>query len=190
MSVDNMDIAVLGWGSLIPHPTKHGATLQIRGNWYEDGPLLPIEYARISKNNELTLVLFPQVQDIQTLWAYSGLTDLDDAIKNLKDREGTSTSRIGYINLVDGSHRCNAYPETLYIIMSWATERELDAIIWTDLPENFQDRQGVDYSEFRAIGYLNNLVGPAKDRAKQYIQETPHQIVTHLRPLIKKELGW
>ena len=185
-----MEIAILGWGSLIPHPTKHGATLQIRGEWHEDGPLLPIEYARISETQELTLVLYPEAQNVQTLWAYSALTELDDAIKNLRDREDTSTRRIGYINLIDGSHSCNAYPEALYIIMSWAEERELDAIIWTDLSENFQDKLGVDFSEDAAIGYLNGLKGKTRDEAKKYIQETPKQVKTHLRPRIKQELKW
>lgn len=48
-----MAIAILGWGSLIWCP----GNLRIRGPWRHDGPVLPIEFARISADGRLTLVV-------------------------------------------------------------------------------------------------------------------------------------
>jgi len=50
-----MRIAVLGWGSLIWKPDKPA----ISAPWHANGPLLPIEFARISLDGRLTLVLCP-----------------------------------------------------------------------------------------------------------------------------------
>ena len=46
-----MKIAVLGWGSLIWDPKE----LDANNEWNNDGPFLPIEFARISNNGRLTL---------------------------------------------------------------------------------------------------------------------------------------
>ena len=40
-----MKIAILGWGSLIKEPCE----LPIAGEWQKDGPLLWIEFSRISQ---------------------------------------------------------------------------------------------------------------------------------------------
>ena len=48
-----MKIAVLGWGSLI----WNKGNLRLTTNWTDGGPILPIEFSRISDDGRLTLVI-------------------------------------------------------------------------------------------------------------------------------------
>jgi hypothetical protein len=101
-----MRIAVLGWGSLI-WERRH---LPITGDWQRSGPVLPIEFSRISRSGEragcLTLVIHEQHgANVPTRFALSLRTNLDDAIADLRTREGSSSDRIGYANLVRNAER-------------------------------------------------------------------------------------
>ena len=97
-----MATAILAWGSLIWDKRK----LQIIGDWYKGGPFLPIEFSRISKDGRLTLVITEEYgTEIETYWAISRYTTLDDAIKDLRKREGTNRNGIGYIDLKNESYR-------------------------------------------------------------------------------------
>ena len=48
-----MKIAVLAWGSLVWDPQD----LQVAGKFAPNGPLLPIEFCRVSADGRLTLVV-------------------------------------------------------------------------------------------------------------------------------------
>ena len=67
-----MKIACLGWGSLIWRPEN----LLLRSGWFMDGPLLPIEYARQSKDGRLTLVITEKAKPVRTLWATMATSEL------------------------------------------------------------------------------------------------------------------
>ena len=112
-----MKIAVLGWGSLI----WDRRNLCIDGEWHDDGPELPIEFARMSSRERLTLVLHKSAENVQTLWVNSGLDNLKDAISNLKEREDTTKEEhIGYFEVDSGKCRCNVIPEIADSIKDWA----------------------------------------------------------------------
>lgn len=81
-----MPIAVLGWGSLI---WNQGCLNISENEWATDGPKLPLEYARISNGNRLTLVNKPEFDLVQTLYTVTACTTLEEARKNLQEREET-----------------------------------------------------------------------------------------------------
>ncbi len=170
------EVAVLGWGSLIWDPQN----LKVQGNWEADGPTLPLEFSRISRNGRLTLVVDPQNGErLVSLWALSSLPTLADAVKNLADRENTSEQNIG---VVERNRVVRArYPVVGQDIRTWAQGKDLDAVIWTDLPSNFQDRSNQPFSLSNAKAYLTGLVPPALQLAKEYMQKAPRQIATRLR---------
>ena len=181
-----MKIAFLGWGSLIWDPCN----LQILGSWKTDGPFLPIEFARVSQDGRLTLVLYPNASNVQTLWARAALTDLERAIENLRKRERTSISHIGFVSIPNNRSRCNVVPGILPNVRGWAEEKKLDAVVWTDLPSNFQEKTEMRFNEDNAVKYLRSLKGDALRSAEIYIRKAPKQIETRIRRRIRQEFGW
>jgi hypothetical protein len=126
-----VEIAVIGWGSLIWCP----GALQIKSKWHSDGPILPIEFARISRDGRLTLVILPGSPVVQTYWAMSELATLEAAQENLRIREGTAHQQIHATRSSKQVMEVNADPTT--VIRSWLRTRpHLKAAIWTGLETN------------------------------------------------------
>ncbi len=187
-----MKTAILGWGSLIWQPKylKFDANI----GWKENGPVLPIEFARISNDGRLTLVITPNGTEVPTLYAVSSFDSLDLAVLNLKKREGTSEEYIGYYNKtkdefspIDFTFKEN--------IKNWIQTTNFDAVIWTNLPENWEIRneekvvvKTIDPNN--RIEYLQNLKGSESGLAEEYIRNTPKQIATTYRKQIITTLGW
>jgi len=179
-----MKIVILGWGSLIWNP----GNLHIEGSWREDGPFLPIEFARVSGDRRLTLVLNLGSASVQTLWALSAYRDLNQARKNLRERERTSIDKVGYVSIPDNESNSQAIPQASDCIRKWATEKELDAVIWTDLEANFSDKTKTELTTENVIAYLNSLTKESRDKAIEYIRNAPAQIDTILRRRIIKAI--
>ena len=78
-----MKIAILGWGSLIWQPKELKFVANI--GWKENGPVLPIEFARISKDGRLTLVITANGTEVPTLYSVSSIDTIDLAVLNLKE---------------------------------------------------------------------------------------------------------
>jgi len=182
-----MKIAILAWGSLV----WDSKCLKFTGGWNSDGPNLPVEFARISKNGRLTLVILKGADYLQTLWAYSSFEDLDIAIDNLRKREGpTITENIGYIRVDSGVYRCNTFPSIVSGIKKWADRKSIDAVVWTDLPSNFENETMMPLTENNVLSYLKQLDNTSRESAEKYIRKTPSQIRTKFRSAIETELGW
>lgn len=181
-----MDIAVLGWGSLIWDPKE----LEINDDWNEDGPELPIEFARLSGRGRLTLVIHEQADPVQVLWARSASNELDLAIENLKSRERTIETYIGFYNLQNDDHHTQ-FPFILESIKSWGSSQDVDAAIWTDLPSNFvEETDHDDITEETVIDVLRNSTHINQENAEEYIRKTPEQVRTSFRNTIEEEFGW
>jgi hypothetical protein len=183
-----MSIAILGWGSLISEPRG----LPIAGEWQKDGPMLWIEFSRISKSGAragcLTLVIDERSdKEIRTFYVISARTDLAQAIADLQAREGTSPDDIGFYEVASGHFAPNAlnrHPKSCERISTWAQEKGFNAVIWTALPRRFQDAIGIPFSPASALRYVNGLPAPTKENALRYIHTAPEQTMTPFRRLL------
>jgi hypothetical protein len=184
-----MTIAILGWGSLIWRPES--VRIKHPQQWKPDGPCLPVEFARISSGDRLTLVISPGDKDIQVLWNESVYPDWESARKNLCEREGISLEKIGNVVTATGEGY-SQFPHVPEVIRQWARAQGIDAVIWTDLEGNFETRRGGERATpANVIKYLKELRDVDKHaEAESYIRRAPTQIETRLRAAIESELHW
>lgn len=180
-----MRIVILGWGSLIWDPGK----LAMRGTWHDDGPLLPVEFARISRDGRLTLVLYPGVPTVPVFWAESTALTIDEARENLRIREGqTQLENIGVAPTRAASGRPT--DEHSQTIERWRRRQGFDGVVWTALPANFEDHTERPLTAEDAIRYLLDLPTAQRRAAEEYIRRAPASIQTPLRQAIQHRLGW
>lgn len=132
-----MKIAVIGWGSLIWNKRE----LQIAGGWHKDGPRLPVEFARISSRERLTLVIHPDSPGQQTYWAASTAKELDAARKNLQAREGTKIENIRSTSLRTApTDEDDLASQEIHAWLS-SQHHDLYAAIWTGLTSNWVEKR-------------------------------------------------
>lgn len=172
-------IAILGWGSLLwdAHPFD-----ALHGSWQDDGPILKIEFSRISKSRSgaLTLVLDPVNGALnQVAYCLSKRSNLFQAVEDLKLRESTIRNKIGFVEANGTKNSCN--PESLDSITAWAAARKLGGVVWTDLPSNFGKETRELFSPQRAMAYLDALDEEGAKAALEYIRKAPRSIRTPLR---------
>ena len=180
-----MPIAVLGWGSLL----WNQGVLQLSSRWYADGPSLPLEFARVSSDCRLTLVLHGPSPAQTTYWARSARATLAEARTNLQRREQCPS-----INPIHGLSRdgrvFGAVPEPVRaVIAAWlAQHAELDGVIWTGLAARWTG--DVAFGVDAAVSYLGGLEGAAATGAQEYIRKAPPQMQTPVRARVRAALGW
>jgi hypothetical protein len=177
-------IAIIGWGSLIWCP----GAVQIKSAWHRDGPILPVEFARISKDGRLTLVIHPESAGQQTLWAVAVSEDMSAVRKSLQEREGTSPGSI-HSGTAAGQFSDGVTQVVRDAVAKWLEEHlEFQGCVWTGLTSNWKEKQKSDFSIPRLIQYLKTL--PDANRAREYIRNTPLQIQTEARGAIREQLQW
>jgi hypothetical protein len=179
-----MKIAVIGWGSLIWCP----GALRIQTAWHNDGPSLPIEFARISKDYRLTLVIRPRSAHQRTYWAVSAFDDLGRARTNLREREGCRDD--GAIHYVTSDAQACGQRQIVDKVKRWLRAKEnIDAAIWTGLDSNWKKKRAKPFSAADAVDYLDCLRARDEtsfERAKEYVRNAPPQIQTAVRQLLKR----
>lgn len=183
----NPRIAILGWGSLIwdqrPEFDDHHT------GWHPDGPVLPLEFSRVSgktRMGALTLVIDKaHGQESPVQYALSKRANPDDAISDLRSREGTVLKHIGF-HFTDGSRKCD--PDVPPTVPTWAKLKGLDVVVWTGLPSNFKEKgPKTNFSVEAAVSYLQALSPEAKTMAAEYIHRAPDLVQTSLRKALQTE---
>jgi hypothetical protein len=181
-----MLIACLGWGSLVWDPRD----LPVRGgNWFKDGPFLPIEFARQSSDGRITLVLMPATFPcVRSLWKPMSVLNLKSARKALGMRECAGRTRPE--TCVDYWPRGRRNTFVIQEIGRWARRLQVDAVVWTNLPPKFNDENKRIPTTEDVLSYLGRLHGRERKNAKRYVCMTPQQIDTDYRRAIKRALRW
>ena len=174
------NIACLGWGSLIWDPRN----LPILRYWFDDGPLIPLEFARQSKDDRITLVISPDARPVRSLWTLMDSDCLEAAIKRLKRRERTTKDNI------DSWSKGQDSPAEIPKLSEWARTRNLDSVIWTALQPGLKGDGNRQPSVEDVLRHLRSLSGTTRDNAEQYIRRAPRQIDTAYRRRIEAELHW
>jgi hypothetical protein len=181
-----LSIACLGWGSLIWSPRD----LPIRGRWFDDGPLLPIEFARESRDGRITLVVCEVDYRVRTYWALLEATDLQTAKSDLAAREGIKDKDIEHsIGYWDKSST-NSHGSAATEIGAWAQTTNLDVVVWTNLKAGLRNSRGTLPSASEVLKCLGDLSHAKRRLAEEYVRKAPSQIDTEYRRLIEKEFGW
>lgn len=174
-------IACIGWGSLIWDPRK----LKIENNWFSDGPVLPIEFSRISNNSRVTLIIDRDAQPVKTLWALMSCNDIDEAKESLRDREDVRD-----MSLIHFVHQNDNVTDKIQVeVQNWLKSKQLDSAIWTGLSfskKTNNDRPSIE----NIISHLDALNMESRQLAEEYIRNAPKQIETEYRRLIEKKFGW
>ena len=175
-----MNVACLGWGSLIWKP----GALPVEGEWHHDGPLFPVEFSRTSDGGELATAICMNAPPVPVLWARLATQDLDRACLQLREREGIPDER------VDGIGIFSVTAQTPGVLADWARSRKLDAVIWTGLPPKLGSVEGLIPTLPQAIAHLQQLEGDEAIHARTYIMQVPAQIDTPYRRAITAHFGW
>lgn len=179
-------IGCLGWGSLIWDPRN----LPVRGAWFDDGPLLPIEFARESSDGRITLVICNVNYRVRSCWALLDANDLSTAKRYLATREGIEDKNIeksiGLWEAAGGtSHGAGASE-----IAQWAQTKQLDVVVWTNLEVGLKSKRGTVPAIKAVLDHLRTLPHAQGVLAERYIRKAPPQIDTEYRRQIAQELGW
>jgi hypothetical protein len=172
-----LQIAILGWGSLVWDPRE----LPHDGGWTPGGPVLPLEFSRRSSGGRLTLVVDREHGvGCATRFSTSQRDDLEQAVADLAAREGTVAHWIGFVEPTSGRSRGRDAAD-VDTIGGWCEARGFDAAIWTDLPANFAELTGRPFSVGAALDHLAGLDEPDRTTAATYLANAPEEVVTPLR---------
>ena len=175
-------IACLGWGSLIWDPRE----LPIQPCWFDDGPLIQVEFARESKDGRITLVLEQAATPVRSLWAVMDTPEIAVAHEALRLREGVpldSGNRIGSWSVGE------APPRLVLGLPEWAHARGIQGVVWTDLPPKFDGKERTPTEE-EVLHHLGQLTGEQRICAEHYVRRAPKQIDTAYRRRIEAMLHW
>lgn len=182
-----MRICILGWGSLLWD--KYPAFDDRHGPWQFDGPKLKLEFSRVSESRLRTLTLVIDAShgtECQVAYADSDRTEPEDAICDLRNREGTVRKRIGFMFL-DGSGVQGGDEVTRESIRTWALAKKIDVVTWTDLPSDFQEKTRKPFTLDEACHHLQELSAEGKAKAAEYVWKAPAFVVTPLQQRLQRE---
>ena len=185
-----MDIAIIGWGSLIWD--LEILEPQVDPRWQRGaGPALPLEFSRVSPKRKKALALIVDPEhgtSCATSLVVSRRNSLEKAVADLAARERAPLERIGYAS-AGGNWRSHV-DGVAERFEAWFAASGFSGAVWTDLPGNFHEETGTPYSLTAALAYLQGLEGRSLLEAKRYIELAPEETMTSLRKTLAGEAWW
>jgi hypothetical protein len=193
-------IAVIAWGSAIFDLNRQNPLPLDDARWQNDGPLLPIEFAKVTKKCDgnrarVTLVILPKAKRVQTYWSGLNVASVEDARESLRQFEGADNiNSIGYWN--DSGCKHGRLPYIVEVIAKWARQKRLGGAVWTDFPPRLDFWTGEKYDKEIRESVVRQIKSHAADsperfmEARSYVESTPRQIRTHCRAFLEKTFGW
>lgn len=179
-----MTLVCIAWGSLIWRP----GPLPVSGTWQPDGPALPVEFARQSRDNRMTLVICDESTPVTAFWATLDVANLAAAKEALAAREGIGSGNIaGSVGWWSAGSQSRG--NTADLVAAWAHGRDISGAVWTALKPRFGGTTRVP-SVAEVVQHLSGLEGAEKEAAKEYVRRAPVQIRTAYRAAIEEALGW
>jgi hypothetical protein len=177
-------IVCLGWGSLV----WCQKTLPVAGAWQADGPDLPVEFARESRDKRITLVICDRAPAVRTLWAALDVQTLDAAKQALAAREGVKPANIKYSIGWWKPTGASEHPDAA-AIGQWASKHDIASVVWTALKPRFGLESRIPTKD-EVVQHLRGLQGAEQAVAEEYVRLAPRQIMTPYRTAIEDALGW
>ena len=184
-------IAVIGFGSLLWD--LDDLAPKVSGEWkmYE-GPILPLEFSRVSRKRHYALALVIDYGDgapCPTCVIDSVRSKIGAAIVDLANRERMDPTNIGFVDRNTGeshSHR----EETRNTLWNWIEDSNYDGAVWTDGERNFEALTGRAFSLQTAQDHLRSLQGISLEEARRYIRNAPARVETPLRRALENSPWW
>jgi hypothetical protein len=180
-------MAIVAWGAVLWQ-----GDLPRAGPWQADGPRLPLEFARISGDGRLTLVLYPQAGTpwSPTCWASAAWAPLEAVVESLRDAERCVPGQIGSLPPHPAQTMAVA-AEVHTALTAWRAAQGCSAVVWTNLPPNFSARRGGEpLTPAAAVTYVRSLPADQRRQAETYVRRVPAAIQTPIRQALITELGW
>jgi hypothetical protein len=183
---DHKGIPVLGWGSLTYD--WGGLSLREPVRWLLRGPILPIEFSRISSAGRRKGLLTAVVdeahgQHVQTRLCVSALAAIAPIREELRIREGGTRKRwIGSIDRMGISEGdvSEAIRQNLH---EWLLTTDYAGVVWTAIPPDFG---ATSFSLDGALEHLKALEPSTRQEARNYIVWAPDEVDTPLRRFLRK----
>ena len=160
---------------------------------------IPIEFARISDDGRLTIVVHSGSRRIATYSVEADHEAVGTARENLRLREGPvrceTLARDEWIASVDtsGERRGMIGPVDVDAVREWLRAKGYGSAIWTAIPPRLSHpRHGsIRVLTVEAVvDYLRSLAPELQMKTRDYFRSVPSDIQTQLRRGIERSMGW
>jgi hypothetical protein len=148
--------------------------------------VLPLEFARTSRDGRLTLVLTAGSPLCPTRWVELDYATAQQAQEALAGREASGPDSIGLWPGPEPKHPVGAAS-----IAQWAATHGVDAVVWSALKPKFLGEFGrVPNDAEEVIAYLRTLDAETQAKAREYVVRASSDVRTPFREAIELEMGW